>query len=378
MIGLATDSEARVLFLDAIRFLVESLGAEGGLVLYGRDSMRVQSIHGLKRDRLAGEAILNQVCSEGTPLMGRQNSVLCVPLSEPGSRRVLGVLYAERPDPKRPFTHHHFSRLLDFGRNLEGCLFRPSSGSNSKLAFERARAASGKKGRVSPTITSEVASSARLIRRRLRPRSLTVFLRSLATMIQSGITLHRAVGLLGSSGGDPALKQACDSMENQLLAGKPFSVSMRGSGVFNEFQIQLVRTGEKSGRLVSVLTHLAQHQEKSESTVMKIRSALTYPAIIFVFALAALVLAPPLLLRGQLEMIKQSGAALPLITKILIAVSDLLLSPTFYVVAVLSLFFGLTGFLRATQTIQGRRALQGLLYRTPLIGHTLKLSLIHI
>ena len=63
MIGLATDSEARVLFLDAIRFLVESLGAEGGLVLYGRDSMRVQSIHGLKRDRLAGEAILNQDCS---------------------------------------------------------------------------------------------------------------------------------------------------------------------------------------------------------------------------------------------------------------------------------------------------------------------------
>jgi type IV pilus assembly protein PilC len=372
MVGLATDSEARVLFHDAVRFLVESLGAEGAMALYGRQRMEVQSSRNLKRNKLRGEAILNQVSSEGTPLLGKNSSILCVPLIEPGSKRVRGILYAERRDPRRPFTQHHFSRLMDFVRNLEGCLFRPSAGSNSTLAFERSRAAAKKKRETESKPASRVAPAPKLIKRRLQPRSLTVFFRSLATMVESGITLHRAVGLLGASGGDAGLEQACDHMEQNLHAGKPLSVSMQGAGVFNDFQTQLVRTGERSGTLASVLGHLAHHQEKTENTIMKVRSALTYPAIIFVVALAALILAPPFLLRGQLEMIKQSGAELPFVTKVLILISDLLLSPYFWVIAVAGVTLAITSFIRASQTVRGRRAMQSALYGLPVVGKAFK------
>jgi type IV pilus assembly protein PilC len=371
MIGLATESEARILFHDAVRFLIESLGAEGGMALYGRHSLEVQSIHRLKRNSLKGEAILNQVRSEGTPLLARNNSVLCVPLTEPGSGRVLGILYAERPDRTRPFTQHHFSRLMDFVRNLEGCLFRPSSGSSGTLAFERARVAKQKE-REARKASSQAAPPPKRITRRLQPRSLTIFFRSLATMVESGITLHRAVGLLGAGGDDAGLQQACCHMEHQLLAGKPLSVAMQTAGAFSDFQIQLIRTGERSGRLAFVLVHLAHHQEKTESTIMKVRSALTYPAIIFLCALAALILAPPFLLGPQLEMIKNSGAELPLVTKVLILISDLLLSPVFWVVAVTGLVLGVASFARALQSVSGRRAMQSLLYRLPVAGKTFK------
>lgn len=370
MVGLATESEARLLFRDAIRFLTESLGAEGGLALYGRQRMDVQASHRLTLSTIKGEAILNQVRSEGSPLLGKAGSVLCVPFFEPGSKRVLGVLYAERPDPQRPFNKHHMQRLVDFVRNLENCLFRSTPGSDGTLAFRKAKAVAQEVATQSGTIqttwkTKKTSSGP------LKHRSLSIFFRSLATMVDAGVPLHRAVGLMGSTGEDPAMRSACSFVEQELLEGKPLSFALQSSGKFTIFEVQLIRTGEKSGALPSVLGHLADYRERSESSALKLKSALTYPAIIFLIALTILLLAPPFLLRGQLEMIQNSGAQLPLVTKALIFLSDLLISPTFWIPAGAILGLGTLALSKSLKTRSGRRKAQLILQGMPVIGQVL-------
>ncbi len=368
---LATSSDAQALFQEAVRFLVESLGAEGGLALYGRRRREVRASHNLDRKNLRGEALLNKVYSEGSPLLGRKNSVLCVPLFRPEFQGVAGVLYAERPDPKRPFTKEHLKKLIGFTSSLQKCLFSPVKDPVAAPAFQQAKeclpeppvAPPPKK----PASGRTPESSGPLFRKRPQLRSLSVFFRSLATMLDAGINVNWAVGMLASSG-DPALDKACEQVEKALLSGQPLWRALKKARIFSDFQVQLIRTGERSGRLPGVVHLLAQHQEKTEATLMKVRGSLTYPLIIFMLAVAGLVLAPPFLLKGQLEMLKNSGAELPFITECLIFISNLAVSPYFWAALGCLMFLATLVITKAFQTPRGRRSIQSLLYELPLVG----------
>jgi type II secretory pathway component PulF len=370
MPNLVTNTDAQALFQEAVRFLVESLGAEGGLAMYGRRRLEVRAAHNLDRNNLRGEALLNQVYSEGAPLLGRNNSVLCVPIFRPDLRGVAGVLYAERPDPKRPFTQEHFKRLVGFTRSLQKCLFSPAKNEVAASAFQLA-----KKCAPEPVLPPKKEKASRPEQESLRPvlhrrpqyRSLSVFFRSLATMLEAGINVDWAIGMLNNSG-DPALDRACEQIERDLLSGHPLWRALHNTRVFSGFQVQLVRTGERSGRLPAVVHLLAQHQEKTEATLMKVRSSLTYPLIIFVLAFAGLILAPPFLLKGQLEMLENSGAELPFITDCLIFISALAASPFFWSALGCLVLLSTLVATKTYQTPGGRRLIQGFLYELPLVG----------
>lgn len=193
-------------------------------------------------------------------------------------------------------------------------------------------------------------------------------MRSLATMVGAGIPLHRALGILAEQ--LPENEQArVESMALQLQKGHTFSATVASHpDLFGPLHRALLKVGEMTGGLVRLLDRLADYDEKNEALRGRLRSRLTYPAILFVVATLALLILPPLVLEGMLGILASSPEPPPLLTQVVIKLAGLLRNPVFVVgLAVL----GVAGLGTAHQLWQVpsfRLKVFGLLDGLPVVG----------
>ncbi len=184
----------------------------------------------------------------------------------------------------------------------------------------------------------------------IRPKSesKTVFLRSLSTMVLAGVTVDRSLDYLADQSDDPKLAEVCRGMAQRIQGGYPLSAAMNCyPRAFSKLQLRLVQMGEKTGLLDQVLLELSRYEEKERALVLKVKSALGYPAFIFVIATIMMVTIPPYIMKGMFELISGSGVEPPLITVIVMKITTFLRSPAFYIGSVLIgslLWFTLPGW----------------------------------
>jgi len=161
--------------------------------------------------------------------------------------------------------------------------------------------------------------------RRIKADDLVIFSRQLATMIDAGIPLVQSLGILGEQIENKNLKNVVTVVRQDIEAGMSFCDALaKHSKVFSELFINMTRAGEASGMLDEVLDRLATYLEKSAALTRKVRSSLVYPAVVVSMAIiitAVLLLKVVPTFKGIFEIL---GGQLPLPTRILIGVSDLL------------------------------------------------------
>lgn len=159
----------------------------------------------------------------------------------------------------------------------------------------------------------------------LRPKrkSRVVFFRSLALLTASGIPFHQGLGVLSQQSEELAMRLVCANLAQDLLTGQSLSAALKNqSGCFQAFHVNLVKVGEKTGRLDRLLMKLADYEETSYRTTLKVKSALTYPAFVFAISLVMLMLAPSLLFKGIFPLLRSQGAELPLLSRAVLSVSE--------------------------------------------------------
>lgn len=185
---------------------------------------------------------------------------------------------------------------------------------------------------------------------RPNPESKTVFLRSLSTMVLAGVTVDRSLDYLADQSDDPKLAEVCRGMAQRIQGGYPLSAAMNCyPRAFSKLQLRLVQMGEKTGLLDQVLLELSRYEEKERALVLKVKSALGYPAFIFVIATIMMVTIPPYIMKGMFELISGSGVEPPLITVVVMKITTFLRSPAFYIGSLLigtSLWFAVPAWLR--------------------------------
>lgn len=170
----------------------------------------------------------------------------------------------------------------------------------------------------------------RIRAKRPAPGSLAVFLRSFSLMTRSGVNMYHSLIMLGLQSEDPQIQLASQEMALEISRGNRLSTAMsQHPNVFSSFQVSLVRVAEKSGNLDEILVKLAEYEEKATNTERKVRSALTYPAFIFIVCMTMLIFAPPFLFSGIFPLLKSSGQELPLITRLVIGASEQIRNPLF-------------------------------------------------
>ncbi|OQB13979.1 MAG: Type II secretion system protein F [Candidatus Omnitrophica bacterium ADurb.Bin205] len=152
---------------------------------------------------------------------------------------------------------------------------------------------------------------------------LVIFTRQLATMIDSGIPLVHALGILSEQVENPVLKGVVVLVRQDIEAGMSFCDALaKHPKVFSDLFINMARAGESSGMLDDILDRLASYLEKSAALSRKISSSLVYPAVVVSMAFiitAVLLLKVVPTFKGIFDVL---GGQLPIPTQILIFMSD--------------------------------------------------------
>lgn len=175
---------------------------------------------------------------------------------------------------------------------------------------------------------------------RVETAGLSRFFRSLSTMMAAGIPVHMALAHLGENNkDDPGVASVAEGLSKDILRGVPLSHALRRyQNIFDTFSLTMVKVGESTGSLDKTLSAVADHWEWIWKNRQKLKSTLTYPAFSLLFCLAMAIVGPAYILRGQLEMLRNSHVELPLITKALITFSDLFHSSAFVASLILGAF----------------------------------------
>lgn len=202
---------------------------------------------------------------------------------------------------------------------------------------------------------------------RVKLKDLAVFSRQFATMINSGLTLIRALAILAEQTENPKFAQVIGEVRLDVEKGSSLSVAMaKHPKVFNRLYIAMVRSGEIGGVLDSVLMRLSDTLEKQVELRRRVRSAMTYPIVALVIC-TSLALAMLILVVPQFKVIYDDlGGQLPLPTRILISLSDMLIK--FFPIFVLLVGVGAWLFRRWCRSPNGKPKWDAFRLRVPVFG----------
>jgi len=194
-----------------------------------------------------------------------------------------------------------------------------------------------------------------------------LFTSELADLIEAGMTLGQALQALSNQGEEGSgQKFVCQDLCDRIVRGETFSdACAHHPKTFEPLYSNMVRAAEASGAVVEVLRRLADHYERYDNMRGKIKSALSYPIIVLIFGVVAVVAALVWIIPKFEKVFTSMGATLPLPTRMLIGMSDGLIKYG-WLMAIL-LVLGFMWFKRWKQTDAGRQKVDGWKLRAPLI-----------
>jgi type IV pilus assembly protein PilC len=207
-----------------------------------------------------------------------------------------------------------------------------------------------------------------LMNRLKKPKQdeIAVFTRQMATMIEAGLSLVDALGILKDQSG-PGLEVVLGKVLTEIEGGKSFAQALEeAEGVFSPVYISLVRVGESAGLLDDVLMKMADTLEAEKEFRSKTKGALVYPAIVLIGMFVVGVIMMIFVIPRMTVMYKDMGIELPTITRILIGVSDFMVK--FWYLLFLALGGGIVFFSRWAKTEVGGLLLEQLEFKLPIWG----------
>ena len=162
-------------------------------------------------------------------------------------------------------------------------------------------------------------------RKKVKQEDIVIFSRQLSTMIEAGIPVLQALEALEEQMESPQFKEVIASMRNDIQQGSSLSAAFsRHPGVFNNLFVNMIKVGETGGILDVILDRVAGYLEKSLKLQRQVKSALTYPAVVILMAMAITTLLLVKVVPMFAGIYDSFGGDLPELTQILINISEFL------------------------------------------------------
>jgi len=216
--------------------------------------------------------------------------------------------------------------------------------------------------------------------RGVKPKDLVIFARQLSVLISAQVPLVFALRDLGKQDLNIKLKSALLEIATEVEGGIKFSEALTHyPKIFSNFFINIVKSGESSGRLEEVLIYLADQLEKDYEIKSKIKGAMIYPVFIISGMVLLGVFMMIFVVPKLTEMLDQTGGELPLSTRILKGVSDLFVNYWWLLVLIVGALIGI--FILVKRDKRGAKLIDIILLRLPifgkLMGHILIIRFVH-
>jgi type IV pilus assembly protein PilC len=201
---------------------------------------------------------------------------------------------------------------------------------------------------------SSASGEAKAYFKKVKPKSLQIFSRQFATMIEAGLNVVTALVVLEEQTSDGNLADVISELRTDVEGGLLLSQAMaRHPKVFSRLYVAMVEAGEAAGILDIVLDRVAFQIEKEEALKRRVKSAMVYPTMVFIFATLVLIGMLLFLIPIFVGIFNQLGGQLPTLTQWVLKASNLLRHDWFIIFPVwFALIFA---FFRGKKTETGRR-----------------------
>jgi type IV pilus assembly protein PilC len=207
--------------------------------------------------------------------------------------------------------------------------------------------------------------------KKVNQRSIAIFTRQLATMIDAGLPLVQSLDILSSQQEHKVFKNIIREIREDVEGGSTFAGALKKHpATFDDLYTNLVVAGEEGGILDNILTRLANYIEKAEALKKKVKSAMIYPAIIVSVAILVVIILMIFVIPVFETMFKSAGQALPLPTLIVLTMSKIIKKYIVVIVPAAILFVYL--FRKFYKTGAGKTLIDRLTLKLPVFGMLLK------
>jgi type IV pilus assembly protein PilC len=203
---------------------------------------------------------------------------------------------------------------------------------------------------------------------RVKLHELSIFCRQFSTMIDAGVSLVRCLSVLQEQSQSPKLKSVLADIQSEVEAGQTLSRAMaRHPGTFKPLFIGLIRAGEVGGVLEESLQRLSQFLEKDVELRRKVKSAMTYPVIVILVALAIVIGLVTFILPKFISLFEELGVTdFPAMTLMLMNFSHFLTTYWYIALGILGALF--VAFKLFTGTKFGKRVYDRFKLKMPVFG----------
>ncbi len=217
-------------------------------------------------------------------------------------------------------------------------------------------------------------SAAKATAKKMKPKSIVIFSRQFATMIDAGIPILRCLEILSGQTKDMALKQAVEGITADVKGGLALNEAMvKHPRVFSKLYVNMIRAAEVGGILDEILDRLAGFLEYETEIRGKIKSAMMYPVLVLCFSVIMLFALFSFVLPKFKDIFKGMDVELPTITATLFKVGDFFQAFWWLMVLMaIGAFFGLKAY---GKTEKGRYQMDYFKLKFPIVGElSLKMS----
>jgi len=202
-------------------------------------------------------------------------------------------------------------------------------------------------------------------------KDVVLLSRQISTLFEAQVSALRVFRLLASEAEKPLMQRVLTEVADDLQAGSPISKSLaKHPKVFGDFYVNMVKSGEESGKLDATFLYLADYLDRTYEIVSKARNALIYPAFVISTFVVVMILMMTMVIPRISSILVDSGQDIPVYTKVVIAMSNF-----FVDYGVLLLILAIVGgffLVRYAATVSGKAQFDHLQLATPFIGSLYK------
>ncbi len=225
--------------------------------------------------------------------------------------------------------------------------------------------------------TSIAKKELHIFKPKAKSKDVTIFTRQFATMINAGLPLVKCLDILTRQTENPVLAEVIADVQHEVEMGRSLSEALaKHPEVFKDLYVSMVKAGEIGGVLDDVLMRVANTLESEQEIRRKIKSAMTYPVVMFGISILLLAVMLLFIVPAFQGMFSKMGAKMPALTKAVVGLSHLLASWKGALIVV-ALGFAVWGFRKWIKTETGRRRFDAFKLKMPAVGplfHKLAMS----
>jgi type IV pilus assembly protein PilC len=224
---------------------------------------------------------------------------------------------------------------------------------------------------IEPTVKTSILSMDLGIFKRVSNKEIVILSRQIATLFEAQVSALRVFRLLAAEIDNKYLAEIITQVADDIQGGAPISKALqRHPKAFSAFYVNMVRSGEESGKLSETFGYLADYLDRTYEVMSKASNALIYPAFVLVVFIVVMILMMTLVIPQISSILIDSGESLPIYTQVILAISNFLVAYGVYLLIVVVI--GGIFLFRALQTESGKILYDNFKLSIPYVGDLYK------